>query len=119
MVVEGDDVLYLADREKEVQLLELADGEIVTVNGEDILAFESCVKYDSLTMDSLAGTFAGGFTNVHLEGPRLVALTTYGESLVFERLRHNSFCRVSPFCNGLAEGKLDDPSDCPLQPEKH
>lgn len=56
----------------------------VTVNGEDVLAFESSVSYDISSMDSLAGSFAGGFTNVYLEGPGYVAITTHSEPIVLE-----------------------------------
>jgi len=82
MTVEGQGHVYLADNEKKVQVLELDDGEAVTVNGEDVLAFESRVSYEIDKMDSLAGAFAGGFTNVYLEGPGSVALTTHADPLV-------------------------------------
>jgi uncharacterized protein (AIM24 family) len=82
MTVEGQGHVYLADNEKKVQVLELDAGDAVTVNGEDVLAFESRVSYEIDTMDSLAGAFAGGFTNVYLEGPGYVAITTHADPLV-------------------------------------
>jgi uncharacterized protein (AIM24 family) len=82
MVVEGTGHLYLADHEKKIQTLELDAGESITVNGEDILAFESELSYEISTIDSLAGSFAGGFTNVYLEGPGRVAITTHGDPIV-------------------------------------
>lgn len=84
MVVEGEGHAYLADTEKKVQLLELDADDSITVNGEDVLAFESRVSYEISSMDSLAGAFAGGFTNVYLEGPGYVAITTHGDPVVFE-----------------------------------
>lgn len=84
MSVDGDGHVYLADQEKKVQILELAPDESVTINGEDILAFESQLTYEISTIDSLAGSFAGGFTNVYLEGPGVLALTTHGDPLVLE-----------------------------------
>jgi uncharacterized protein (AIM24 family) len=84
MTVEGQGHAYLADDEKKVQILELDAGESVTVNGEDVLAFESRVSYEIDKMDSLAGAFAGGFTNVYLEGPGYVAVTTHADPLVLE-----------------------------------
>ncbi|QSG08776.1 AIM24 family protein [Halapricum desulfuricans] len=84
MTVEGTGQLYLADSEKKVQIIELDASDAITVNGEDILAFESRIDYDISTLDSLAGAFAGGFTNVYLEGPGHVALTTHGDPIVFE-----------------------------------
>jgi len=84
MTVEGTGTLYLADAEKKIQLLGLESGESITVNGEDLLAFEPRIDYEISTIDSLAGAFAGGFTNVYLEGPGAVAITTHGEPVVFE-----------------------------------
>lgn len=84
MEIEGDGHVYLADTEKKVQILQLDDGDAITVNGEDVLAFESRVSYEISTIDSLAGSFAGGFTNVYLEGPGYVALTTHGDPIVLE-----------------------------------
>lgn len=82
MTVEGRGHVYLADNEKKVQILELDDDDAVTVNGEDVLAFESNISYKIDKMDSLAGAFAGGFTNVYLEGPGHIALTTHADPLV-------------------------------------
>jgi len=82
MTVEGQGHVYLADNEKKIQVLELDADDAITVNGEDILAFESQVSYEIDKMDSLAGAFAGGFTNVYLEGPGYVALTTHADPLV-------------------------------------
>ena len=82
MTVEGQCHVYLADNEKKVQVLELEADDAITVNGEDVLAFESQINYEIDKMDSLAGAFAGGFTNVYLEGPGFVALTTHADPLV-------------------------------------
>lgn len=73
-----------ADQQKKVQVISLVDDEALTVNGEDILAFESQISYKIDKIDSLAGAFAGGFTNVYLQGPGYVALTTHGDPLVIE-----------------------------------
>lgn len=82
MEAEGDGRLYLADRAKYVQVIELDADEQLTVNGEDVLAFEQSVDYEIGTIDSLAGTSAGGFTNVFLTGPGYVAITSHGEPVV-------------------------------------
>lgn len=82
MKVEGSGHLYVADQGKKIQILELDADETVTVNGEDILAFESQVEYSIGMIDSLSGSSSGGLTNVYLEGPGHVAITTHGEPLV-------------------------------------
>lgn len=82
MEATGTGHLYLADQEKKIQLLELEAGQSVSVNGNDVLAFESSVTYEIRTVESIAGFSAGGMTNVFLEGPGTIAITTHGEPLV-------------------------------------
>ncbi|WP_222916585.1 AIM24 family protein [Natrinema sp. SYSU A 869] len=82
MEATGTGHLYLADQEKKIQLLELNAGQSISVNGNDVLAFESSVTYEIRTVESIAGFSAGGMTNVFLEGPGTVAITTHGEPLV-------------------------------------
>ncbi len=82
MRVEGEGHLYLADDAKDVQLLDLDAGESISVDGADVLAFADQVSYEISTIDSLAGSSAGGLTNVFLEGPGHVAIATHGEPLV-------------------------------------
>jgi uncharacterized protein (AIM24 family) len=82
MEAEGSGNLYLADRGKKIQVLDLDEGEELSVNGNDVLAFESSVTYEIRTIDSIAGSSAGGLTNVFLEGPGSVAITTHGDPLV-------------------------------------
>jgi uncharacterized protein (AIM24 family) len=82
MTVEGQGHVYLADQGKKVQVLQLGADDAITVNGEDVLAFDSEVSYEISSIDSLAGSFAGGLINVFLEGPGYVALTTHGDPLV-------------------------------------
>ena len=82
MNVEGSGHLYLADQGKEVQIMELDADESISVNGNDVLAFESQVDYSISTIGSVSGTSAGGLTNVFLEGPGSIAITTHGSPLV-------------------------------------
>ncbi|MFB6071611.1 MAG: AIM24 family protein [Halobacterium sp.] len=84
MEAEGSGHLYLAEREKKVQVLDLGSDESLSVNGEDVLAFESGVDYEINTVGSLSGAAAGGLTNVFLSGPGQVAITTHGDPVVLE-----------------------------------
>ncbi|AKH96791.1 AIM24 family protein [Halanaeroarchaeum sulfurireducens] len=84
MAVEGNGHVYLADHQKKVQILELGPDDSVSVNGEDVLSFGSGLSYEINTIDSLAGAFAGGLTNVFLQGPGRLAITTHGDPLVVE-----------------------------------
>ncbi|MFC6963450.1 AIM24 family protein [Halocatena marina] len=82
MKAEGEGHLYLADQAKEVQVLELDEDEEISVNGNDILAFEKNVGWDIKMMKSFGGAAAGGLFNVFLEGPGYIAITTHGDPLV-------------------------------------
>ncbi|MDG5776709.1 AIM24 family protein [Haloarculaceae archaeon H-GB2-1] len=82
MEAEGTGHLYLADQGKEIQVLSLDAGEEISVNGNDILAFEDRVNYEIRTVGSISGSSAAGLTNVFLEGPGDVAITTHGDPLV-------------------------------------
>lgn len=82
MEATGSGHLFLADQGKEVQILELDAGEELSVNGNDVLAFESSVDWDIKMMNSIGGTSSGGLFNVFLAGPGYIAITTHGEPLV-------------------------------------
>ena len=84
MSIEGEGNVYLAENEKKIHLLELDAGDSITVNGDDVLAFDSSVSYEITSMDALAGVLAGGFTNVSLDGPGYVAITTHADPVVLE-----------------------------------
>jgi uncharacterized protein (AIM24 family) len=82
MEADGSGRLYVADRGKKVQILDLGADESISVNGNDILAFESAVDYEIDTIGSLSEAAAGGLTNVYLTGPGQVAISTHGDPLV-------------------------------------
>lgn len=76
----GKGELYLADQGKKVTIFDL-QGDTLTVNGNDLLAFEPSVEWDIRFMRKMAGMMAGGLFNVHLQGPGKVAITTHFEPL--------------------------------------
>ncbi|MFB6150459.1 MAG: AIM24 family protein [Haloarculaceae archaeon] len=82
MKVEGQGHVYIADQGKKIQPLSLDAGESITVNGNDVLAFETSVDYSIGTVGSVGGAQAGGLTNVFLEGPGMAAITTHGDPMV-------------------------------------
>jgi|AntDeeMetagen681_2_1112603.scaffolds.fasta_scaffold08943_1 uncharacterized protein (AIM24 family) len=82
MRAEGNGHLYLADAGKEVAILELDADDELSVNGNDVLAFEESVTSDIKMMDSIAGSSSSGLFNVFLKGPGHIAITTHGEPLV-------------------------------------
>jgi uncharacterized protein (AIM24 family) len=74
----GTGKLYVADNGKRIAILNLQN-ESIFVNGNDVLAFESTVKWDIKMMRRMTAVMAGGLFNVKLEGTGMVAITTYGE----------------------------------------
>ncbi|WP_136591052.1 AIM24 family protein [Salinigranum halophilum] len=82
MEADGTGRLYIAEQSKKIQILDLDAEEALSVNGDDVLAFESSVEYEINTVSSLSGMAAGGLTNVYLSGPGEVAISTHGDPLV-------------------------------------
>ena len=81
MKMEGRGRVYLAERGKKIQILDLEDDETITVNGNDLLAFEDGIEWDITMMRRVAGMLAGGLFNVKLTGPGMVAITTHYDPL--------------------------------------
>ncbi len=73
----GAGPLFLADKGKRITVLELAAGESIIVNGNDLLCFEPRVPHEITMMRKLSAMMSGGLFNVRLTGPGLMAITTH------------------------------------------
>jgi uncharacterized protein (AIM24 family) len=82
MTATGTGELFLANQKEKIMLLELED-ERMTVNGENILAFEPGIEWDIRRVEG-AGRLAGGLFNVVLEGTGVVAVTSDGEPVLLD-----------------------------------
>lgn len=80
MKASGNGQLYLADQGKKITIFDL-DNKSITVNGNDLLAFEPSIKWDIKLMRKVAGMMSGGLFNVHLQGTGKVAITTHFDPL--------------------------------------
>ena len=80
MKAKGNGQLYLADQGKKITILELNNEEI-TVNGNDLLAFEPGIEWDIKLMKKVAGMMSGGLFNVTLKGRGMIAITSHYEPL--------------------------------------
>jgi uncharacterized protein (AIM24 family) len=79
MEASGTGELFLASQAMLVHVLRLQD-DSVTVNGENILAFQTGIDWDvTRVKGGTAGVLAGGLFNIHLRGSGLVALVSDGE----------------------------------------
>ncbi|RWZ58100.1 AIM24 family protein [Halobacillus fulvus] len=80
MKATGQGQLYLADQGKKITIFDL-DNEDITVNGNDLLAFEPSIDWDIKLMKKVAGMMSGGLFNVTLKGSGRVAITSHYEPL--------------------------------------
>ena len=79
MQAEGTGELFLAYQAMLVHVLHL-NQDAITVNGENILAFDTDIDWDvTRVKGGTAGVLAGGLFNIHLRGTGLVALISDGE----------------------------------------
>ncbi|MCD8511925.1 MAG: AIM24 family protein [Bacillus sp. (in: Bacteria)] len=80
MKAQGQGELYLADEGKKISILQL-DNDTITVNGNDLLAFEPGINWDIKLMKRIAGVMSGGLFNITLSGRGMVAITSHFEPL--------------------------------------
>ena len=79
MEATGTGEVFLAHQAMLVHVLPL-DADGLTVNGRNILAFQSGIEWDiTRVKGGTAGMLAGGLFNIHLRGTGLVALISDGE----------------------------------------
>ncbi|MEM9409565.1 MAG: AIM24 family protein [Planctomycetota bacterium] len=72
----GQGSVFCADSGKKITVLRL-NNEAIYVNGNDVLAFETSLRYDIKMMRKMSAMLAGGLFNIRLEGTGLVAITTH------------------------------------------
>jgi uncharacterized protein (AIM24 family) len=80
MKMEGQGRVYLADKGKKIQILEL-NNETICVNGNDVLALSDTLKYEITMLRSFGAATAGGLFNVRITGSGFVAMGTHHEPL--------------------------------------
>jgi uncharacterized protein (AIM24 family) len=85
--IEGRGLAYLADQKKNISIIRLGPGDAISVNGNDLLAFEGTVSHQITMHRRVAGMLAGGLFSVRLTGPGMIAIMTHGDPLTL---------RVSP-----------------------
>ena len=84
MEATGSGELFLANHAMLVHILSLRDDSL-TVNGENILAFETGIDWDvTRVKGGTTGMLAGGIFNIALRGTGLVALVSDGDPLRLE-----------------------------------
>lgn len=79
--IEGTGIVYLADQKKNITILRLQPGDVINVNGNDLLAFEDSIRYDITMHRRVAGVMSGGLFSVRLSGAGMVAIMSHGAPL--------------------------------------
>lgn len=79
--VEGTGIVYLADQKKNITILRLQQGDVINVNGNDLLAFEDSIRYDITMHRRVAGMMSGGLFSVRLHGTGMIAIMSHGAPL--------------------------------------
>ncbi len=79
----GQGELFVADRATEVQVFYI-ENDMVSVNGNNVLAFSSSIEWDIHRVQARGGMMAGGLFNVSLRGTGYVAVTTEGEPVALD-----------------------------------
>ncbi|MDX6615317.1 MAG: hypothetical protein QOD60_408, partial [Solirubrobacterales bacterium] len=83
MKVAGTGEVFLADLAQEIQVLKL-DGEAITVNGANLLAFDDGIDWDIKRVEGASGMLGGGLYNTHLSGKGYVALISDGTPVLID-----------------------------------
>ncbi len=84
MRVTGEAEVFLADAASDIFIIHLEGSDAISINGANVLAFESSLKYDIRLMTN-AGVFAGaGLFNTIIYGTGQVAITSHGQPVVME-----------------------------------
>jgi uncharacterized protein (AIM24 family) len=91
MKASGTGEVFLAIQAQEVHLLQLNDEEL-TVNGQNVLAFDAGVDWDIKRVEGLSGILTGGLFNVKLKGTGTVAVVSDGPPVLLETGGAPTFC---------------------------
>jgi uncharacterized protein (AIM24 family) len=91
MKAEGTGEVFLAIQAQEVHLLKLNDEEI-TVNGQNVLAFEAGIDWDIKKVEGASGVLTGGLFNVKLKGTGTVAVISDGPPMLLDVGSAPTFC---------------------------
>ena len=84
MKVAGQGEVFLADAASDLFLIDLDGSDALSINGKNLLAFESTLSYD-IKMIANAGALAGaGLFNTILYGTGRVAITSHGQPVVLQ-----------------------------------
>jgi uncharacterized protein (AIM24 family) len=82
MKLTGRGDVFLADRASDVHIIDIEPGDAITINGANVLAFDSGVQYDIKMVQGLGMFSAAGMFNCVFTGQGRIAITTKGSPVV-------------------------------------
>ena len=77
MRISGTGEVFLADQAQEIHLIYL-ENDFITVNGRNLLAFDSGMDWDIKRVEGVSGMMGGGLFNMSLQGTGWVAILSDG-----------------------------------------
>lgn len=83
MKVTGTGEVFLADQAQDIHLIRL-EGESITINGNNVLAFDAGIDWDLKLFSGAASLAGGGFSNVELNGTGWVAILSDGPPVLLD-----------------------------------
>jgi uncharacterized protein (AIM24 family) len=82
MKVAGQGDLFLADRAADIHLVDLEQGDAISINGANVLAFDSTLQYDIKMVQGMGMMSSSGLFNCVFTGAGRLAITTKGSPVV-------------------------------------
>ncbi len=83
MKVSGTGEVFLAEQAQEVHLIYL-ENDLITVNGRNLLAFDSGIDWDIKRVEGASGMMGGGLFNMALHGTGWVAVISDGPPVLLD-----------------------------------
>ena len=83
MKVSGTGEVFLAEQAQEVHLIYL-ENDLITVNGRNLLAFDSGIDWDIKKVEGASGVMGGGLFNMALHGTGWVAVISDGPPVLLD-----------------------------------
>jgi uncharacterized protein (AIM24 family) len=82
MKVSGVGDVFFADRSADVHLIDLEQGDAISINGANVLAFDSSLQYDIKMVQGVGMLSSAGLFNCVFTGQGRLAITTKGTPVV-------------------------------------
>jgi uncharacterized protein (AIM24 family) len=83
MKVSGTGEVFLADQAQDIHVLNL-ENDLITVNGRNLLAFDSGIDWDIKRVEGASGMVGGGLYNMALHGTGSVAILSDGPPVLLD-----------------------------------